>query len=101
MPFSTAYATAIVDGSLTHSGDAVFAAHIGAAHKRFIPERDDDGAPMWVAQKERPDSEHKIDAACAGMLSWRARLDAVADGLLNETPVRSNYETERLTELLG
>lgn len=77
-----AYATAITEGGVSHSGDKAFAAHIGNAHKRFITERDDDGAPMWVAQKERPDSEHKIDAAAAGMLSWRARLEAIAAGAL-------------------
>lgn len=76
-----AYASAIVAGDVTHSGDPLFTAHIGNAYRRFQPERDDDGAPLWVAQKERPDSEHKIDASCAGMLSWRARLDAVAAGL--------------------
>jgi hypothetical protein len=85
-----AYATAITAG-VPHADHPGFAAHIGAAHKRFLPERDDDGAPMWVAQKERPDSEHKIDAACAGMLSWRARLDAVAAGLL--TQAKSVYDT--------
>lgn len=76
-----AYASAIVAGDVTNSGDPLFAAHIGAAHRRFLPERDDDGAPLWVAQKERPDSEHKIDAAAAGSLSWRARLEAVAAGM--------------------
>lgn len=92
-----AYASAIADGSATHPEDPRFAAHIGNAHKRFLPERDDDGSPMWVAQKERPNSDMKIDASCAGMLSWRARLDAVAGGMLNHKPFRSNYETERLT----
>lgn len=81
-----AYASAIVAGDVTNSGNKLFAAHIGNAHKRFLPERDDDGAPLWVAQKERPDSDHKIDASCAGMLSWRARLDAVAQGVLNAPP---------------
>lgn len=76
-----AYASAIVAGDVTNSADPLFAAHIGNAHKRFMPERDDDGAALWVAQKERPDSENKIDASCAGMLSWRARLDAIAGGV--------------------
>jgi hypothetical protein len=86
-----AFASAILDGSLTHADDPDFAAHIGAAHKRFIPERDDDGAPMWVAQKERPDSEHKIDAGCGGMLAWRARLDAITAGAGRPRP--SVYDT--------
>lgn len=75
-----AYSSAILAGDVTNSGNALFAAHIGAAHKRFLPERDDDGAPLWVAQKERPDSEHKIDAAAAGSLSWKARLEAITAG---------------------
>lgn len=79
-----AYAAAIVAGDVTHSADPTFTAHIGAAHKRFIPERDDDDQRLWVAQKERPDSEHDIDAAAAGMLSWRARLDAIAAGVGQE-----------------
>ncbi len=30
------------------------------------PFRDDDAKPLWVIEKERPDSPHKIDAAMAG-----------------------------------
>lgn len=92
-----AYAGAIAEGKVPHADDMQFAAHIGNAHKRFIPERDDDGAAMWVAEKERPGSDMKIDAAAAGSLSWRARLDALASGATVQPVFRSNYESERLT----
>lgn len=99
-----AFASAIVAGDqthreLTHSGDPRFAAHIGAAHKRFLPERDDDGAPLWVAQKERPDSEHKIDAAAAASLSWKARLEAVAAGVTR--PAKPSVYDRRGFRILG
>lgn len=86
-----AYATGITNGEVTNSGNATFTAHIGNAHKRFIPERDDDGAPMWVAQKERPDSPHKIDAGAAGNLSWKARLEALAKGVTQPVAAPGPY----------
>jgi hypothetical protein len=39
-----------------------------------------------LIQKERTDSPHKIDAAMAAVLSWKARTDAVAAGMLAPTP---------------
>jgi hypothetical protein len=43
--------------------------------------RDEEDKPLWVIQKERPDSPHKIDAAMAACLSWEARCDALASGI--------------------
>jgi len=74
------YATAIRSGAVTNDGDEAFARHIGAAQKRDVRMTDDDGAPLWVMQKERPDSPNKIDLAMAGGLSWQARLDSIAAG---------------------
>ena len=44
--------------------------------------RDEQGKPLWLIQKERPDSPHKIDLAMAGVLSWEARTDAIAANAL-------------------
>jgi hypothetical protein len=79
-----AYANAIVDGDLSQSGDAAFARHIGNAHRRLLDMRDEDNRPVWIIQKERPGSPNKMDAAVAGVLSWRARLDALAAGVTAE-----------------
>lgn len=74
------YRTAIESGEISHDGDSVFAQHIGNAYRREITLKDDQGRPMWVIQKERPDSPHKMDAAMAGCLSWEARTIAIAEG---------------------
>lgn len=74
------YAHAIHAGEATNDGDDDFWQHIGAAQKRDTNMRDDEGKPLWVMAKERPDSPKKIDLAMAGGLSWQARLDALAAG---------------------
>ncbi len=75
------YANAMASGELSHDGLAGFARHIGNACRRMLNMRDDQGIQLWVMQKERPDSPHKIDAAMAGCLSWEARCDALAAGI--------------------
>lgn len=79
-----AYRNAIDAGELSHDGDPRFAAAIGNAQKHMQTFTDDLGEPMWTIQKERPDSPFKIDPAIAGCLSWQARLDAIASGVLTE-----------------
>ncbi|MFN8521089.1 MAG: hypothetical protein U0667_17265 [Chloroflexota bacterium] len=79
-----AYAQAINAGALGHAKDPLFAAHVGACHRREVNDRDDKGERLWTVQKERPDSPHKIDAAVAAVLSWEARMDAIAKGALTE-----------------
>lgn len=79
-----AYANAIDAGEAEHDGSAVFARHIGNAQKNVMNFVDDDGSPLWLIQKDRPFSPNKIDAAMAGCLSWRARLDVIATGALQE-----------------
>lgn len=81
-----AYALAIEAGEVRHNGDAAFARHIGNAQRNPQNFRDDDDSPLWLIRKDRPGSPNKIDAAMAGCLSWRARLDAIAAGALNEPP---------------
>lgn len=79
--------TAIREGRITHDGDKRLIRHIGNARRKDLPgERDEQGKPLWLIQKDRPDSPHKIDLAMASVLSWEARTDAIASGLLNPEP---------------
>lgn len=87
-----AYADAIAGDEVHHPGDERLTAHIGNARRRYIGKLDDHGEQMWATKKERPDSEHHKDAADAAVLSWEARLDAIAAGL-PKPPFRSRYET--------
>jgi phage terminase large subunit-like protein len=84
-----AYATAIRAGEVFNSGDEPFARHIGNAQKTNLNIPDDDGQPLWLIHKDRPMSPNKIDAAMAGCLSWQARLDAIAAGVLTSSTVMS------------
>lgn len=79
------FATAIAEGEISHSGDDDLARHIGNAHKQEINEKDDDGIPLWLIQKDRPGSPFKIDLAMAAVLSWQARRDAIASGVMLTT----------------
>lgn len=79
--------TAIKEGRISHTGDARLTHHIGNARRRDVPGMvADDGKPFWLIQKERPDSPLKIDAAMAAVLSWEARTDAIAAGVLEQGP---------------
>jgi hypothetical protein len=78
--------TAIKEGQLSHDGDPDTTRHLGNARRRDLPERDEQGKPLWLIQKDRPDSPHKIDFAMAAVLSWEARTDAVAAGMLVVPP---------------
>jgi hypothetical protein len=76
--------TAIKDGTLCHDGSVELERHIGNARRLDLPQVDEQGKPLWLIQKERPDSPHKIDLAMAGVLSWEARTDAIAAGVLTQ-----------------
>jgi len=89
------FAQAIADRSVSHDGGARFALHIGNASRKALNERDDKGAPLWVIQKETPDSPKKVDAAVAAVLAWEARMDAIASGAGKPT-TGSIYETREL-----
>ena len=78
------FANAVANGDLSHSGDQRLTHHVGSAVRRNLTLNDDDGKPLWVIQKERPDSPHRIDAVSAAVLSWEARTDAVTKGVGNE-----------------
>lgn len=74
-----AYREAQTAGDLSHDGDARLAAHIGNARKQETNVKDDKGRPMWSLQKEGPSSPLEIAGAVAGVLSWEARGDAIAN----------------------
>jgi len=80
---------AIRGGEISHSGDRDLERHIGNACRRMLPIFDDQRVQLWTIGKERPDSPHKIDAAMAAILSWEARRDALAAGVMDS---RSVYE---------
>ena len=96
-PGARSYAGAIANGEVSYPGDARFTEHIGNAHRRAVPVRDEDGGQLWVIAKERSESPHKIDAAVAAVLSWQARLDSIAAGEGPEEP--SLYESRGFIEL--
>jgi len=72
--------SALTVGDIRHDGNPHLRRHLGNAVKRFLPQRDEEGRPLWTIYKERPDSPHKIDAAMAAVLSWEARNDGMAAG---------------------
>lgn len=86
-----AYQNAMIAGEVSHGGDAALARHIGNAYRRDTRLRDEEGKALWVIQKQRSDSVHKIDLAMAGCLAWECRNDALAAGVVAEA--ESVYET--------
>lgn len=81
------YATAIRNRELGHAGDPVLTAHVGNARRVPVPFWDEEQQQLWRISKDRPDSEKKIDAAMAGLLSWECRGDALAAGAKKAEPV--------------
>ena len=81
------YQTAIRSGDVSHDGDPRLTRHLGHARRHDLPgARDEQGNPLWLIRKDRPDSPHKIDLAMAAVLSWEARTDAIAAGVTNKPP---------------
>lgn len=76
------YRAAIAGAMVRHNGDPVMAAQLGNAHRKDERRLDDQGRPMWILKKERPDSPKKIDVAMAAILSWEARSLAIAAGAI-------------------
>jgi hypothetical protein len=71
-----AFKEAIDTGVVTHTGDADFVRHVGNAGRVETNLYDDEGKKVWILGKLKP--ELKFDACMAGVLSWQARLDALA-----------------------
>lgn len=85
------FSTAIKEGVPSHGGDPDLTRHIGNARRDDMPGtawRDEQGKPLWLIRKERPDSPHKIDLAMAAVLSWQARTDAIAQGATTDAASR-------------
>ena len=77
------YRGAMAAGELHHDADETYAVHVANARRVNQPGMvDEEERPLWLIAKERPDSPNKIDLAMAGCLSWEARGDAVAAGML-------------------
>lgn len=83
------FETAITSGTILHDGDEDMIRHLGNAYRHDLPQRDEEGKPLWLIRKERANSPHKIDLTMAAVLSWEARTDAIAAGATG----KSVYET--------
>jgi phage terminase large subunit-like protein len=92
------FQTAIREGHIAHDGSDALARHIGNAFKADTKMRDENGKALWLIQKERADSVHKIDLAMAAVLSWEARNDAIAAGAL---PPASPYDREDFQSVMA
>lgn len=77
------YQQAIESGDLSHDGDSVMERHIGNARRRKLTVLDDQERPMHTLAKDSVQSPRKIDAAMAGLLSWEARGDCIAAGMVS------------------
>lgn len=82
-----AYREGMASGQVAWSESAPFAAdfsrHVGAAGRKNVNLWDDADEQMFILEKVHRD--RKFDAAMAGCLSWRARLDALAAGVRPRT----------------
>jgi hypothetical protein len=85
------FAEAIAAGTTSNTGDPVYRRHIAAAGRHDLTIRDDQGKPLWVLRKQRED--RKFDAAMAGVLSNKARLDALKE---NAQPPARLYVPKRI-----
>lgn len=64
---------AIVSRELAHDGSSALTRHVLNARRRSH-------RSGYLIHKAYPDSPNKIDAAYAGVMAWKARLDAIAVG---------------------
>lgn len=87
------FQTALSEGRISHDGNEALARHIGNAYKCDTKMKDENGKALWIIQKERPDSPHKIDLAMAAVLSWEARNDSIAAGAVKAA---ASYEVTLL-----
>lgn len=87
--------TSIASADISHDGNEDLLRHIGNAHRHNLPQRDEEGKALWLIRKERHDSPYKIDLAMAAVLSWEARMDAIASGV-NTTSI---YERRGIVTL--
>lgn len=81
-----AFRSAVADGTATHGGplEFLYRRHILNAIERRIGGRAGAEDDLVTIGKKTKDSREVIDLAMAGMLSWQARLDAIAAGALKD-----------------
>lgn len=77
-----AYTEAIDSSLVRHNGDPDLVRHVGNAGRVETNLLDDEGRKVVILGKIRP--EAKFDLAMAAVLSWQARLDALAAGAIPE-----------------
>ena len=76
------YRTSIAEGAVSHDGDMRLQRHLANARRDDLKGWvDEQGKPLSLIRKDRPDSPRKIDLAMAAVLSWKARTDAIASGM--------------------
>jgi hypothetical protein len=68
------FRAAVVNDELTHDGSSALTRHVLNARRRST-------RTGYLIYKAYPDSPDKIDAAYAAVMAWKARLDAVAQGV--------------------
>lgn len=78
------HVTAVNARDLSHDDDPVFARHMGNAMKKPVNVKDEKDRQMYVLAKDRPYSPLKMDAGPAAVLSWEARGDAIASGVMTK-----------------
>lgn len=88
-----AFAAAIREGLISHGGDHDLTRHIGNARRHELNQRNEEGKKLWLIRKDRSDSPLKIDLAMAAVLSWNARLIAIAAGA---KPRRRKYRPAKV-----
>jgi phage terminase large subunit-like protein len=69
---------AVVGDELTHDGSSALTRHVLNARRR-------ETRTGYLLYKAYPDSPDKIDAAYAAVMAWKARLDAVSQGIKERT----------------
>lgn len=69
-------------GELSHDGHPALVEHVANAARQSTNMYDGD-RELWLIRKDSPGSTRKIDVAMAACLSWTARGDAIAAGVLN------------------
>jgi hypothetical protein len=80
------FVSATAARELSHAGDRVLTSHVGNACKKQVL-LDDEGKPLYVLRKERPESPFKIDGAMAAVLAVEACNDALTAGLGDTTSI--------------
>jgi hypothetical protein len=82
-----AFRNAVKTRELSHEGDPYLSTHVLNARLDVrIPAGAEDDPERHVWRIRKPVRLRKIDACVAGVLAWKARIDAIADGALEPVP---------------